>query len=103
MVARLFVAAVLLAVGCKNPSTNQTNPGGTIACKSASDCPSTLPMCHPDAKVCVGCIESFQTCGNMQMCDAATHTCVPYDPNKPCKRSMSDCPRLGIDNAKLIA
>ncbi len=58
-------------------------------------------MCHPDSHICVGCISSFQTCGAGLTCDDATHTCVPGDPNAPCKKN-SDCPRPGFDKPTAV-
>lgn len=77
------------------------NPGGTIPCTSSAQCPANLPACHADSNTCVGCIDSFQTCGPMLTCNQATHTCVPADPSAPCKRN-ADCPRPGFDESTAV-
>lgn len=89
---RSLVVALLLVAGC----SSKPNAGATIACQSAADCPPELPMCTPDSKICVGCIDDFQTCGVGKMCDQTTHTCVPAPPDAPCKHN-GDCPRPGVD------
>jgi len=88
--ARAGVLIVLLSA-CSSDSR-----GPFIACQQDSDCPPQMPMCHPQAKVCVTSIAGQQTCPPMQMCDEAQNRCVPYDPSLPCVRN-SDCPRLGVD------
>ena len=92
----LALAALAACNSSSNGSKDLANPGGTTACKTSADCPSNLPMCHPDSLVCVGCIDSFQTCGAGLTCDQKTHTCVPANPNAPCTRN-ADCPRPGFD------
>jgi hypothetical protein len=96
----LVLALLVGFAGCHNDDNKSTpdlaSPGGVTPCSSSADCPSTLPMCHPDSKICVGCNASFQTCGDGKTCDEQTHTCVPADPNAPCKRN-ADCPRPGFD------
>jgi hypothetical protein len=64
---------------------------------SANDCPKDLPACEPTAHICVGCIIDFVTCSAGLTCNGATHTCVPLDPNAPCKKTP-DCPRPGLDS-----
>ena len=76
--------------------------GGVIHCASVTDCPSDRPMCHPDSHICVGCTDSFQTCGPMLTCDPTTNTCVPADPNAPCRKN-ADCPRPGFDKTDQIS
>jgi len=103
---RLLVVLGLgsLALSCKSTTSakGDLGVGTTIPCASARDCPKELPMCHPDSAICVGCIESFQTCGNGLTCHQATHTCVPADPAAPCRRNP-DCPRLGFDPSTNIS
>ena len=101
---KLVVLASLLlsSLGCKQTETQPSDldlspgPGGTIHCSSSADCPKSLPMCHIDSHVCVGCLANFQTCGAKMTCDDATHTCIPADPNAKCVRN-ADCPRPGLD------
>jgi hypothetical protein len=92
VVSRALVAAALLAgAGC-----GEEKPGVTIPCQTAADCPANLPMCAPDSKICVGCLDDFQTCGPLKTCDPTTHTCVPSPPDAACERN-ADCPRPGVD------
>jgi hypothetical protein len=86
------VALLAFAVGC----SEEPNPGGTIPCNSAADCPGNLPMCTPDSHICVGCLDDFQTCGPFKTCDPMTHSCVPAAPDAGCRRN-ADCPRPGVD------
>lgn len=93
-------ALLLFALGsfsCGDPDTS----GRLIPCETEDDCEYPLPMCDPQARVCVGCIASQQTCGAEQMCDEATRTCVPADPDAPC-RFDADCPRPGFDTTDQI-
>ena len=101
---RLSLVATLLlaATGCKSSSAKPMDAGAIIPCTSSAQCPANLPMCHAPSGLCVGCIASFQTCGDKQTCDEATHTCIPLDPNAPCKRSV-DCPRLGVNPSVNVA
>jgi hypothetical protein len=97
--------ALSLVIGCKSNDTTSPDlsaPGGTIPCDPKRDagvqCPTDLPMCDPNARVCVGCIDSFETCQAFFTCDPKAHKCVPADPNAPCRKN-ADCPRPGFDNA----
>jgi hypothetical protein len=86
---------VLLLAGCGDSELHDDagvpSFGTTIPCSSSADCPSLLPTCEPYAKVCVGCITGWMTCPKAtDVCDDATHTCVPGDPNAPCRFS-ADC------------
>jgi hypothetical protein len=75
----------LLAAGCPSKDNGPLQP-----CKQNSDCPKNLPACDPQAKVCTGCLSSMITCPKGMTCDDSTHTCVPANPNAPC-RFNSDC------------
>jgi hypothetical protein len=93
-------------LGCKTKGGTSSDLapalGAAIPCTSRRDCPKELPMCHPDSAICVGCIESFQTCGAGLTCDPSTHSCIPADPMAPCRRNP-DCPRMGFDPATSIS
>jgi hypothetical protein len=80
-----------IIIPCAIDMGTQTNPV----------CPPDRPMCHPMAAICVGCIQSMQTCQPGFTCDD-TNTCVPINPAAPCKRNV-DCPlRLdGFDQSKI--
>lgn len=77
--------AVSWFIECDIDMGSMTNPG----------CPSTLPMCHPFAHICVGCIPSMQTCQPGFECSQSSYTCMPLDPNRRCTRNV-DCP-LRVD------
>ena len=80
-----LLAVALLLTGCGD-GNDTPDLSTTIACQADKDCPSNLPTCEPNAKVCVGCIEGMMTCTQPgYVCDDATHTCVPGDPNAPCR------------------
>jgi hypothetical protein len=87
MVIRTIAAAVAaLLLGCSGPAkTTAPDFGVTIPCNTSSDCPPSSPVCHPMAKVCIGCLSGMGTCVDPnQVCDDTTHTCVPAQPNMPC-------------------
>lgn len=106
MVSRAYLLGALMLAACgdgqPSPPDLSIPSDGVIPCVRASDCPPTLPMCHPDSHICIGCIDSFQTCGPNLTCDVATNTCVPADPNAPCHKN-ADCPRPGFDPADAIS
>jgi hypothetical protein len=105
---RLVSLSLLFLAGCHNSNTapkdlapDLVNPGATLHCEASGTCPSNLPFCHPDAKICVGCLDDFQTCdaktfGPGMTCSPISHTCVPANPDAGCVRN-ADCPRPGFD------
>jgi hypothetical protein len=84
----LVRAALLLALVSGCPKNNDNGP--LTPCNRDSDCPKSLPHCDASAKVCTGCLSTMITCPSGMTCDDTTHTCVPADPNAPC-RFNSDC------------
>jgi hypothetical protein len=105
VVIRALALLTLLLAGCPDPDPSGPDMSANtmvIPCTRDEQCPATLPMCHPDSKICVGCTDSFQTCGPNLTCDPKTNTCVPADPNAPCRRN-ADCPRPGFDSIEKVA
>jgi hypothetical protein len=98
--AALLVAALSAWLSCGDDIKGPPEVG-LVPCTSPSDCEAPTPMCDPQAQICVGCIASQQTCGAGLTCDETTYTCVPADPDAPC-RFDADCPRPGFDTTKQI-
>ena len=95
----LVALSLLFGSACKEqprgPDLGIFNPctPADLGSQSNRDCPNEeAPLCHPSAKVCVGCIPSMQTCLPGYTCEESTFKCVPLDPNAPCKRQV-DCPK----------
>lgn len=97
---RLLVLASLAFVQCSSPASN--DGGVFIQCMNSSQCPPSLPVCHPQALICVGCVTFQQTCGPKMKCDGQTNTCVPATGDEPCTQN-ADCPRPGFDPTTAIA
>src|SRR5215831_10728634 len=102
MVARgLACASVILLVSCDS-NRAQGDVSFFQSCTSDSQCPPTLPTCHPDSRICVACLPScMQTCGPQKKCDPVSFTCVPAPFNEPC-RCNADCPRPGFDPVRHV-
>lgn len=69
--------------------------GVTIPCQMDTECPAEQPTCHPQAKVCIGCIAGMDTCSlgsniGAFVCDPPTHRCVARPPDFGCDTN-SDC------------
>ncbi len=93
--SRTALIALVAFYGCsdatRSPDAGVPDFGSTLACQRDGDCPKSLPTCEPLAKVCVGCLSGMMTCSQPgYVCDDTTHTCVPGDPNAPC-RFNADC------------
>lgn len=88
-----FLMSVFAAAACDDtPESSELR--STITCATNHDCPSDQPECHPQVKVCVGCISGMTTCPVGQICEEGTHRCVPRPANYPeCTRN-SECPPI---------
>lgn len=86
---------LLLLVSCKDdPAPNVGQTGSTISCQSNSECPEETPECHPQSRICVGCIAGMTTCPVGQICQEGTHRCIERPANYPeCTRN-SECPPI---------
>jgi hypothetical protein len=91
---RWFLALLLSACTTGLQLPQSTDDKGLVPCASSSECPSDLPTCELDAKVCVGCIAG--SCNAGFLCDEAKHLCEKAPPIAPCTRN-ADCPRPGYD------
>ena len=101
-----LLCVLVMVPGCRNndgPKDAGLDPGTTIPCDSDAECPSNLPTCHPNAKICIGCQEGSDTCAvepgtptigpkvGTYICDpAGSHKCIPRPADYPCK-SNADC------------
>jgi hypothetical protein len=96
---RLVALALgLLLAGCNESpgvpvdGSDRPDASSTIPCETDADCPRDLPMCHPFAKVCIGCIPYQDTCAivpgdSPKVCDPDLHMCVPRPPDYRCHNS----------------
>jgi hypothetical protein len=87
------LVTLALVAGCGQPPAAVMDAGipdwaTSIPCDTDSDCPPDQPMCHPLAKICVGCIAGQDTClqdGSTNfVCDPMQHKCIPKPPDWHC-------------------
>jgi len=61
-------------------ATDGARVGSCVGCRDASDCPSTMPFCDADGRVCRGCVSDLE-CPSL-VCDlvpgsTSQGTCIP--------------------------
>lgn len=66
-------------IGGQSASTTGSGTGtggGGTSCTGNADCAAPTPVCDTMSGKCVGCLPANDTCGQGQVCDPKTETCV---------------------------